>query len=179
MIVTLAGKCFFAPGRKAVVDEEVQLEVNVSAVFGNACARVGGAAHGGDGLAGFDILADFQALSDPFQVRVERINFQSIDVMTQDDVVSVVGERRLGAEVNDAAVGGGHDRVGRFAARVVLKAFDVETFVHLPSVRAHTTERAGGPGFADCAGKELFFAAGFKQGVISSREAERLLGRGW
>src|SRR2546430_1276777 len=179
VIVALARKCFPVPHRKAIVDEEVQFEVNVRAVFGDAFARVGGTAHGGDGLASFDILADFQVLSDPFQVRVERINFQSADVVTQDDVVSVVRERRFGAEVNDGAVRGGHDAVGRFAARVALKAFDVETFVHSPSVRAHATEPAGGPGFADGADKELFFAAGFKQGVIGSREAERLLGRGF
>ena len=80
--------------------------------------------------------------------------------MAQHDIVAVVRHGGFGAEVDNGAVGGGLDRVDRFAPRISSKAFDVETFVHLPAVRSHATKPAGGPRFSDRADKKLLFAAG-------------------
>ena len=58
VIVALVGKCLFVPGCEPVIDKQVQLEVDMRAVFGNAFTRVGGAAHDGDGLTRLDGLPD-------------------------------------------------------------------------------------------------------------------------
>jgi hypothetical protein len=55
-----------------------------------------------------------------------------------------------------------------------LKAFDVETFVHLPAVRSHATKPAGGPRFSGRADKKLFFAAVLQQSVIGGWEVAGL-----
>src|SRR5207244_285598 len=134
--------------------KQIQLEVHVGAVFRNSFAGVRGAPQGGDRLAGLDVLARLQIVADLFQVGVERVNLQTVNPVTQHKVISVVGERRFGAEIDHGAVGGGQHRVGRLAPGIALKAFDVEAFVHLRAVRAHTTQHAGGPRFADGAGKK-------------------------
>ena len=120
VIVALLGKRLFVPGREPFVDEEVQLKMNMGAVLGDAFPGVGGSAHPGNGLARFDVKANFQVVADFFQVRVERISFQAVNPMAQYEIVSVVRQRRSGAEVNQDAVRGGHDTVRRFAARVPL-----------------------------------------------------------
>src|SRR5690349_11492037 len=100
---------------------------------------------------------------------VEGKNLQTVDVMSQHDVVPIIGKRWSGAEIHDGPVGGGTDRIGRFAPGVALEAPDVESFVHLPAIRAYATEGAGCPRFAHCADKKPLPASRFKQGVIGGR----------
>ena len=97
---------------------------------------------------------------------VERIDFHTIDPMAQDDVIPVIRERRFGAQVNDRAVSGGQDRVGRLAVRIAFQASDVKTFVHLPAFGAHAAEHAGGPRIAHCSDEKPFPSAGLKQSMV-------------
>src|ERR1039458_1750331 len=107
-------------------------------------------------------------------MRVKRINFQTLNLMAHDDVISIIGERRFRADVNHGAVRAGHDRIGRFAALVALKAADVEALMHLPAVAADTAETAACPGFAHRADEEFFLATRFKQRAVRGRKLEGL-----
>src|SRR6267378_3932495 len=72
VIVAFGGVRAAVPTGEAIVEQQVQLEVNVGAVPGNDLARVGGAAHNGNGFAGPNGLADLQMRTDFAQVRVKR-----------------------------------------------------------------------------------------------------------
>src|SRR5258708_5073820 len=81
-------------------------------------------------------------------------------------------------EVGNRAVGRRHDRIRRFAMLVPLQTTDVQAFVKLIAIAADTTKGAGGPRFADCSHKKVFFAAFFEKRVIRGWELKWLGGRG-
>src|SRR5215475_966770 len=93
--------------------------------------------------------------------------------MTHNDIFAVIGEAGPCVDIGDASVGCGHDGIGRFAAFVSLQAADVEAFVQLAAVAAHTAESAGGPGFADGADEELLLAPFLEERVIGGRELKQ------
>src|SRR5439155_2296421 len=148
MIVALTRKQFFVPRRKTVVDEQVQFEMDMRAFLRDALVRVGGVAHDGDGFARLDRLSEPQVTPDFAQVRVSRVNLQTVHGMTEDDVIAEVRERRLRIDVGDGAIGGGHHRIRGFAPLVALEAADIEALMHLPTPAADTTETAARPRLA-------------------------------
>ena len=172
VIVVFAGQSDFVPGGITIVYQKIQFEVNVGAIGSDALPRIGGAPHHGDDVAGFDRLPDFEAGADLLQMGVEGVNLQTIDLMTKDDVDTIVGERRVNINVDDTAIGSGHHRIDRFAVLVALQATNVQAFVDLPAVGAHTTEGAAGPGFAGRWNEEFFFLARFVDGAVWSGKEE-------
>ena len=52
-------QCFFVPGGIVVVKQNIQLEMDMSALFGDAFMSIGRTAHDANGFARFDGLADF------------------------------------------------------------------------------------------------------------------------
>src|ERR1039458_5118685 len=90
VVVALVGKSFFMPAGKIVVDEQVQFKMHMGAVLGDRFAGVRRAAHGGDDFAGLDLFADGEAGLDFAQMRVERINFNAFDDVTDDDIFAVI-----------------------------------------------------------------------------------------
>src|SRR5258706_308195 len=107
-------------------------------------------------------------------MRVGGINLKAFYVMLQDDVVPVIGKRRLRIDVSDRAVGGGHDGVGWLAVFVALQAADVQTLVQLPAVAPHATEATGRPRLVCRADEKLFFAAVFKERGVGGGQTKRL-----
>ena len=94
--------------------------------------------------------------------------------MFKNNVAAVIRQAGIVAEVCDGAIGGGHDRISWFAVFVALKAFDVETFVHLPAIGTHATETAALPGFAGRADEKLFAAVFFEQRVVGGGKVKWL-----
>src|SRR5712692_6901072 len=70
VIVALGGVRAAVPTGEAIVEQQVQLEVDVGAVPGNDLASIGGAAHHGNRFAGPNGLTDLQMRNDLPQVRV-------------------------------------------------------------------------------------------------------------
>src|SRR5687767_13801863 len=70
VVVALAGKELLMVGGVAVVENEIDLEMEMGAVFGNSFARVCAAAHGGDDLPLFDGLADDETIGNIGEMRV-------------------------------------------------------------------------------------------------------------
>src|SRR5205085_10677742 len=103
---------------------------------------------------------------------------EAVDLMAEDDVIAVVGERGTSVDVGDGAVGGGQDGIGGLAFFVALQTANIEAFVKLPAFGANATEGAAGPGFAGGGDEEFFFLAGFVEGVVGGREEEGLGGTG-
>jgi len=52
-------------------------------------------------------------------------NFQPVNFVAKQKVISVIRQRRSGIDVGNSALGGRHHRVNRFAAFVALQAADV------------------------------------------------------
>jgi hypothetical protein len=174
VIVAFAGKMPFEPGVEMIAVKKIQLEMNVGAFLGNAFARVAGPAHDGDFLPGPHGPAHAQAALDFRQMGVERVNLHPADMVQQDDVAAIIGERRFVVDVGHHAIGGGHDRVDGFAGAVALEAFDVQALVHLPAIGADAAEGAGDPGLARGWDKITFLAARFKEGLVGGGKLERL-----
>src|SRR5437762_1103520 len=102
-------------------------------------------------------------------MRVERINFQTLNLVPQHDVVAVIGKRRPVVEVSDSAVSRREDGINWFTAVIALQTANVQSLVHLPAFTPHTTETATGPRFADSAHEEFFFLTGFKERAVRRR----------
>jgi len=178
VVVVLAGKIFFVPARIVVAIKEVELEMHVGSFFGDAFACVAGATHHGNLFAGVDSLTNFQAVADCAQMRVEGINFDAVDGVSHHDIPTIIGKLRMIAEVGNGAVGSSHDWIGRFPVLVALEAFDVETFVHLPTIGTDASETTAFPGLACGADEKAVAAIFFEEGMIGGWKIERLSGCG-
>ena len=103
-----------------------------------------------DGLAGGDHRLNGA------QMRVERVDLQPLDDVADDDVLAVVREAGLGADIHHGAVGRGHHGIGRLAVAVGVQVQDVQALVHLPAVAADAAEAAAGPRLVGRGGREEF-----------------------
>src|SRR4051812_36553866 len=92
--------------------------------------------------------------------------------MAQDDIDTVIGERCVDVDINNAAVRRRHHRIDRLAAFVALHAADVQAFVDLPAFRADTTEGTTGPGFAGGRDEKFFLLARVVNCAIRGRKKE-------
>src|SRR5260370_19017456 len=155
VIVALAGVRGAVPTGEAIVEQQVQLEVDVGAVPGNDLARVGGAAHHGNRFAGPNGLTDLQMRINSPQVRVKRIEFQAFDLMAQHDIIAVIRQAGARVDIGHGAVGSGQDRIDRLAAAVALQAADVPALVKFPAPRADAAPRAAVPALARGPRKEF------------------------
>jgi len=174
VVVALIGQVFLPPGFEAFVEQQIELEMDVRALFGNPLACVGRAAHDRDGRSGLDLFARLNRGRYLPEVRINRIDFQTLDQMLDHDVPSVIRESRFVIHINDRAVGRGKDRVRRLALAIALETPDVNPFVKLLAVRANAAEHPAGPGFADGANEESFFASGVQQFAVGGGETKRL-----
>ena len=174
VIVMLLRIMLFEPGAEMIVVEKVQLEVNMGAFPGDACAGVAGAAHHSDFFARFHRLARFEAAGKFLQVGVEGINLEAADAVAQNDVAAVIGKGGPVVHIRHRAVGRGHDRVGRFAALVPLQAFDVQALVHLPSAGTNASKAPACPGMAGGPDKKFLLPAFLEQGLVGSGQMKRL-----
>jgi len=83
------GNAFYNLARESLVDKQVQLEVDMSAVPGNTFACVCGATHRRECFAAFHLPG--QSSDRPrifFQVRVEPNKLPAVEVMSQHDIVA-------------------------------------------------------------------------------------------
>src|SRR6266481_2945355 len=108
------------------------------------------------------------------QMRVERINIQSFDSMTQHDVIPVVGQPRMRVDVGHRAVRSGHDWISRFAALIALQAANVQPLMHLRTIASHAAESPGRPRLPNRPYKKSFLAAFLKKGMVRGRQLKRL-----
>src|SRR5690242_21477027 len=178
MIVALIREGFLVPSWKAVAGQQIDLEMDVSAIFGYALVSIGGMPHDGDRFARLDRLTWMKAVPYFAQVGVEGKDVQAFQVVAEDDVFAVIGEASFGVDIRDSAIGRGHDMVDWFTMAVALETFNVEAFVHLVAVAAHTAKPAGGGRFAHGADQEPLFSTRLEQGLIISRQPEHLGGGG-
>src|SRR5262249_42658674 len=101
MVIALVGKGLLVPSGKAIVDQQVEFEMDMSAVFGNALVRVGGMAHDRNGFTCLDRQTDPKAVANFAQVRVEREDLDTFNLMAEDNILAVVGEASLGVNVSN------------------------------------------------------------------------------
>ena len=73
---------------------EVELQVQMRPILANGGSGVGAAPHDGNGLAHLHLSPDLNRGVDSAQVRIERMNTQAVDRVTNDEVGAVVGENR-------------------------------------------------------------------------------------
>ena len=133
------------PLRKALVEEQANLEVQVRAVLGDARARVGRAPERSDPAARGNFGASTNAVLNLTQVGVKRANLHAVDAVANHDIVAVVRKAGLGVYVEHHAVRDRQHRVNGFAFAITLLRLDVDAFVQLPAIRAHAAEGAAGP----------------------------------
>src|SRR5438105_7101646 len=72
MIVTLIGEGGFVPNWESVVDQQVDFEMDVGTILGNALMGIAGMPHDGDRFARFDAVINLQIGANFAEVGVER-----------------------------------------------------------------------------------------------------------
>lgn len=106
------------PDVKMGVEHNVDLEVQLGPVAGNAFARVGGMPERGDHLALAHKLAHHQTLRHFAQVGVKREHLNAVPAMAKHYVAAIVREAGLGVDERDFAIGHRVNRIGGFPATV-------------------------------------------------------------
>src|SRR5664280_3434680 len=104
---------------------------------------------------------------------IQRIDFQPLDPVPEDDVIAVIGKGGPGVDVSNAAISRRHDGIGGLTPLVALETSNIEALVHLPAIAAHTTKTTAGPAFAHGPDEKPFLSARLEQGVIGGWQLER------
>src|SRR5690242_15487095 len=107
-------------------------------------------------------------------MRVDGIDFDTFEMMPQDDVNAVIRIAGTRIDVGDVPIGGGKYRIGGLTAFVPLHAANVQAFVHLPALGADASERASDPGLADGADVRLLLRARFEDELVGGGKMKRL-----
>src|SRR3954468_11858318 len=108
------------------------------------------------------------------QMRVERIDVQPLGAMMQNDIISIIGQGRMGVDISDSSIRSGQDRVGWLAVFVALQTADVQSFMQLRPVAAHAAEGSGRPWLSNRSDEKFFFAIFFKKRVVRCRQQKGL-----
>ena len=96
--------------------------------------------------------------------------------MSNHDVLAVVGQGRVGADVGDGAVGGGGDGIRGFAGAIALCAADIDAFVELVAVAPDASKGSAGPGASGRAGERGIPPGGVEDLAIRGGDLEGLGG---
>src|SRR5260221_12892094 len=107
-------------------------------------------------------------------MRIKRVNLQALNLMTQDNIIPIIGKRRAGVEVRHSAVRRGQNRIDRFAAPIPLEAANVQALVHLPPLGPDAPEGAAGPWLAYRPNEEVLFLPSLEQSPVCGRPMKRL-----
>src|ERR1043166_4629432 len=94
--------------------------------------------------------------------------------MAEHDVIAVIRERRVRVDVGDGSVRRCRNGISRLSMRIALQAFNIQTLVHLPAFRAHTTKAAARPGLSHRPDEKFVLLPALKNGVVGRGQIERL-----
>src|SRR5438067_13394949 len=107
-------------------------------------------------------------------MRIKGVNLQALNLMTQDDIIPIIGKRRAGVEVRHSAVRRGQHRIDRFPVPIPLQAAYVQALVHLPTLGPDASEGAAGPWLAYRPNEEFLFLPSLEQSPVCGRQMKRL-----
>ena len=85
---------------------------------------------------------------------VEAEDLKPFNLMSDDDIFSVIRKARLAARVDDPTVGGAKDGIDGFVSFVTLNSANVGPFMKLITRGPHATKRSTRPRFTRRANEE-------------------------